>query len=201
MRLALDFGGTVAEPVDESRYGVEGDGDVEAPEYIAYKAFAAGMVSSEQEYLEVLSRLSGASLESCRRYLENRKQAVDIPGGRVEALRRLEKEHSLALFTDQVDIWVEEALERYGIEELFDDVVVSNQVGYEKPYPLGYLRVGDGYDDVWMVSDELHDDLLMADYLDMTTVWIQRQDEEVVREPDHRIDDLDELPGLLERVR
>ncbi len=198
MRVVLDLGGTVTEPVDEGRYRVDGDDEVEAAEYIAYKAYSQGMVDSETEYLEVLKRLTGASIESCREYLSERKQASEIPEERVEAVRLLADRYSLALLTDQVDLWVYEILDRHGLREAFDDVVVSNQVGYEKPYPEGYLRVMEGFDDVWMVSDELHDDLMMADYLGMTTVWIPRWDEEPVSEPDHRLSDMAELPELLE---
>ena len=198
MRVVLDYGGTVTEPVDDSRYTVGETAGVENPEYVAYKAFSLGLLSSEEEYVSALSRLTGASEERCRSYLEERKAAVDVPEGRVDAVRRLARDHSLALFTDQVDVWVHEVLERYGLEDVFDDVVVSNQLGFEKPYPEGYLKVAEGWDDVWMVSDELHDDLLMADHLGMTTVWIPRTEERVVTEPDHRIDDLAELPELLE---
>lgn len=198
MRVVLDYGGTVTEPVDDSLYSVGETGHVERPEYVAYKAFSLGLLSNEEEYISALSRLTGAPEERCRRYLEERKAAVEVPEARVEAVRRLARDHSLALFTDQVDVWVDEVLERHGIADVFDDVVVSNQLGYEKPYPEGYLHVAEGFDDVWMVSDELHDDLLMADHLGMTTVWIPRQEERVVTEPDHRIDDLAELPELLE---
>ncbi|MFW5929161.1 MAG: HAD family hydrolase [Halobacteriota archaeon] len=200
MRVVLDYGGTVVDAVDDSRYRVTDDPAVRQPEYVAYKAYSLGIIQNEDEYVDVLRRLADVTEDDCHSYLERRKNAVELPRERETALREIDRDHSLALFTDQVEPWIHETLERFGVDDLFDDVVVSSALGREKPHPEGYARLRDGYDDVLMVSDELNDDLLMADYFDMTTVWIPNDHETVYREPDYSIDDLAELPGLLDEI-
>jgi len=199
MRIILDYGGTVVDTVDEYEYssGIDDGGVIENPSYVAYKSFSLGILSTEDEYLSALSTLSNSSLEECRAYLEERKRATTLPEDRERLLRELADEHSLALFTDQVRPWIDEELERLGVADIFDEVVVSSDLGYEKPHPEGYATLSEGHDDAVMVSDEANDDLLMADYFGMETVWIENDYETVYFEPDHRIDDLSEVGEVL----
>lgn len=187
--------------IDESRYSQQlGSDGLPQAGYVAYKAFSLGILDSEDQYIEVLSRLTGESREDCRAYLRRRRRAATLPEERRRVLRDLAGRHSLVLFTDQVKEWIDDALERLEIAELFDDVIASSELGDEKPHPKGYVRAKDGYDEALMVSDELNDDLLMADYFGMTTVWVENTREEVYFEPDHRVDDLVEIPELIEEV-
>lgn len=198
MRIVLDYGGTVVNSVDDTDYTeVLGEGAVRYPAYVAYRAFETGIIETEDEFVRALSVLSGEPEDTCRAYLEDRKLAVTLPDDRKEALRRLAEDHSLVLFTDQVRVWIDETLERLGIASLFDDIVVSSDLGLTKPHPEGYAVVSDGHEDVAMVSDELNDDLLMADYFGMETVWVENTHETVYFEPDHRVDDLSEVPRIL----
>jgi len=198
MRVVLDYGGTVVDSVDDTDYAeVLGEGVVGSPAYVAYRAFETGIIETEDEFVRALSALSGEPEDSCRAYLEDRKLAVTMPEQREEVLRRLADDHSLVLFTDQVRVWIDETLGRLGIESLFDDVVVSSDLGRTKPHPEGYAVVSDGHNEVAMVSDELNDDLLMADYFGMTTVWVENGYETVHFEPDYRVGDLAEVPDVL----
>ncbi len=198
MRIVLDYGGTVVDRIDDYEYSrTLGDGVVENPAFIAYSAFEKGIIETEDGYVRALSALSGDSEEDCRAYLEERKEATTLPEERESVLRELADEHSLALFTDQVRVWIDEVLERFGVTDLFDDIVVSNEVGRVKPFPEGYARLSDGYDDVVMIGDEINTDLVMADYFGMETVWVENDGEEAYVEPDHRVDDLTEVPDLL----
>ncbi|MDY6779881.1 MAG: HAD family hydrolase [Halobacteria archaeon] len=203
MRLVLDYGGTVVDQVDESEYSrlLDERNGVPSPGYIAYKAFSLGILDTEDEYIRTLSLLTGVSEEECRSYLERRKLAPELPDERKELLEDLAEDHELVLFSDQVETWIEESLRRFGIRDLFDDTVVSSEIGYEKPHPEGYARVTRGDDEAIMVSDELNADLLMADYFGMTTVWVENDYEEVHYEPDYVVDDLVELDSVLREER
>ena len=198
MRIVLDYGGTVVDRVDDTDYAeVLGEGAVKYPAYVAYRAFESGIIESEDEFVRALSALSGEPEDKCKAYLEDRKGAVTMPDYRKESLRSLADAHSLVLFTDQVRVWIDETLERLGIASLFDEIVVSSELGLTKPHPEGYAVAADGYDEVVMVSDELNDDLLMADYFGMETVWVENDHETVHVEPDYRIEDLSEVPHIL----
>ncbi|MFB6283204.1 MAG: HAD family hydrolase [Halobacteria archaeon] len=201
MRLVLDYGGTLVTSVDESQYSKALSGEDSFPMggYIAYKAFSLGIIESEERYLELLSMLTGASIEECKDYLADRRRAPEFPEEHRRVLERLAHDHSLVLFTDQVRPWIRRDLKRLEIEELFDDVIVSSDLGDEKPHPRGYARAEAGYDDVMMVSDELNDDLLMADYFDMTTVWIKLSNEEIHFEPDYLIDDFVQVEEVIQK--
>ena len=200
MRIVLDYGGTVVDRVDDGEYSTFlGEGAVSSPAHVAYRAFEAGVIETEDEYIRALSALSGIPEDDCAAYLEERKRAVRLPEDRREAIRRLAEDHSLVIFTDQVRVWVDEMLEYLGIASLFDGVVASSDLRRTKPHPKGYAAVSEGYDEgeVAMVSDELNDDLLMADYFGMETVWIENGHETVYAEPDHRVEDLAEVPEVL----
>ena len=200
MRIVLDYGGTVVDRIDDYEYSrTLGDGVVRYPAFVAYSAFERGIIETEDEYVRALSALSGDSAEDCRAYLDERKEAATLPDKRERVLRELANDHSLALFTDQVRVWIDEVLERFGVADLFDDIVVSSDVGRTKPYPEGYARLSDGYDDVVMAGDEVNTDLVMADYFGMETVWVRNGDEPDTfhTQPDHTVDDLTEVPALL----
>ena len=204
MRLVLDYGGTLVTPVDESKYSRMLASEDSFPNggYIAYKAFSLGIIESEDRYLELLSMLTGCSVAECEDYLHERRRAPEFPSEHRRVLERLSEDHSLVLFTDQVAPWIHRTLERFGIADLFDDVIVSSELGDEKPHPKGYARARDGYDDVVMVSDELNDDLLMADYFDMKTVWVKlNDDEEIHFHPDYVVEDFVEIEDILERIK
>ncbi|MDY7081651.1 MAG: HAD family hydrolase [Halobacteria archaeon] len=210
MRIVLDYGGTVVNRIDESEYSqaLETDGEVPSAAYIAYKAISLGILDTEDEYIRTLSKLTGAPEEDCRSYLEKRRNAAVLPEERRRVIEELAHEHSLVLFTDQVKVWIDRALERLGIAEFFDDVIASSELGDEKPHPKGYIRALDGYcaegadaNNVIMVSDELNADLLMADYFGMTTVWVENDREDVYVEPDYAVDDLVEIDEIIEREK
>lgn len=186
--------------VDEKPSLDVGSSMLNHPSYIAYKVYSLGIIDSEKEFIEVLSRLSGISKRRCRKYLEDRKLSYVFPEERREVLECLVDDHSLALFTDQVKIWVDESLEYFGIKEFFDDIIVSSELKKEKPHPRGYALVSEGYDDIVMVSDELNDDLVMADKFGMKTVWVCNDYEEVYFEPDYRINDLTEFMDIVDEL-
>lgn len=200
MRIVFDYGETIVDEVDE-KPSLDVDSSVLGhPSYIAYKIYSLGIIGSEEEFIEVLSRLSDISKDRCREYLEDRKLSYIFPEERREVLECLVDDHSLALFTDQVKIWVDESLEYFGIKDFFDDIIVSSEVKKEKPHPRGYALVSEGYEDIVMVSDELNDDLVMADKFGMKTVWVQNDYEEVYFEPDYKINDLTEFMDIVDEI-
>lgn len=201
MRIVLDYGGTIVDRIDESNYSRDlGSDGVPHAGYVAYKAYSLGILDNEQQYIETLSALTGLSEEECRNYLQRRRNAESLPEGRQRLLHTLAENHSLVLFSDQVREWIVDTLERFGVRGLFDDIIVSSELGTEKPHPKGYLRAKKGYDRVIMVSDELNEDLLMADYFGMTTVWVENSREDVIVEPDYVIDDFVELEEVIEHL-
>ena len=95
-------------------------------------------------------------------------------------------------------------LEREGVADLFDAIVVSDEVGWRKPRPdifeMACRRVGVAARDVLFVGDRLDADVAGARQVGMGTAWINRPGAAVPdgqRPPDFDIRDLAELRGIL----
>lgn len=205
MRVVLDYGGVVVHHVDEREYahllGVSPDQEP-YPGWLAYYLFRAGFLNTEAEYVELLSTLTGATEEACVEYVDRTWLDPDFPEEHEELVEELATEHSLVLFSNMAKPWVDEVLRRHGVRDLFDAVLVSSELERPKPHPRGYVRCMDGAEGpVVMVSDEFNGDLLMAQCIGMTTIWVENDSEEPYRRPDHVVDGLDSLPSVLEEIR
>lgn len=204
MRLVLDYGGVLAHHGDEREYahllGVDPEREP-YPGWLAYYLFRAGFLKTEAEYVDLLSTLTGASEDRCHEYVERTWLNPDFPDENVETLENLAGRHSLVLLSNMAKPWVDEVLRRHGARDLFDSVLVSSDLERPKPHPKGYLRSLEGASGpVAMVSDEFDEDLLVADCLGMTTIWVENDDEEPYRQPDHVVDDFGSVPQVVEQM-
>ncbi len=204
MRVVLDYGGVLVEHADERKFAhlLDIAPDLDPyPGWLAYYLFRTGFLQTHDEYIDLLSTLTGASKDDCERYVERTWLDPEVPQNRREILDELAARHSLVLLSNMAAPWVERVLHRYNLYELFEAVLVSSELKRPKPHPRGYIRsMEDATGTVVMVSDEYNEDLLMANCLGMTTVWLKHSDEEPFREPDHTIDDLESLPVVLEHI-
>lgn len=108
------------------------------------------------------------------------------------------------------DFW--EEVRELGLEELFEEVVVSCDVGYMKPHPriyeVAFERLGVEAAECLMVGDDLRADVEGPKTLGMMAVWrrppphkrveaaTDGPDAEKPVEPDHAIDEIAELLDL-----
>ncbi len=205
MRLVIDYGGVLVDNRDEREYahllGVSPDEDP-YPGWLAYFCYQAGFLDTQQQYLELLSTLTGAPVSACTEYLERTWLDPDFPAERRTVLADLAEEHTLVLLGNLVEPWVETVLERHDALDLFEEVLVSSALERRKPHPRGYVRALAGAEgEVAMVSDEYNEDLMMAECLGMTSIWVANEDdEEPYREPDYTIEDIAGIEPVLERI-
>jgi FMN phosphatase YigB (HAD superfamily) len=204
MRVVLDYGGVLVDHVDEREYahllGVSSERDP-YPGWIAYAAFRSGMVNTEQQYVDLLSTLTGASEKSCLEYVDRTWLDPQFPSENRTLLAEIAADHSLVLFSNMAKQWVEEVLRDHGVRDLFDSVLVSSELARPKPHPRGYHRCTDGVDGkIVMVSDEFNEDLLMAHCFGMTTVWVENDEEVPYRDPEYSIGDVSSLPSVLDDI-
>jgi len=206
MRVVLDYGGVIVHHTDEREHadvlGVSPDQDP-YPGWLAYYLYRTGFLNDDAEYVDVLSTLTSASEDACFAYLEQTWLDPDFPADHRDVIVELASEHSLWLFGNMVQPWIETVLQEHGVLDAFDELVVSSEIERPKPHPRGYQRCTEGVDDeIVMVSDEYNEDLLMADTFGMTTVWVENEDdEEPVQEPDYTIQDLTELPSVVDGIQ
>ena len=204
MRVVLDYGGVLVDHIDEREYahllGVSPSQEP-YPGWLAYYLFRAGFLNSEEQYVELLSTLTGATEADCVEYIERTWLDPHFPEENEEILAELASQHSLVLFSNMAKPWVETVLRRHTVRDLFDSLFVSSELRRPKPHPRGYHLCAEDVDgEIVMVSDEFNEDLLMARCFGMTTIWVQNDEEEPYREPDYTIDGLESLPIILERI-
>jgi len=205
MRVVLDYGGVLVDHVDEREYahllGVSPDREP-YPGWLAYYLFRIGFLNTQEQYVELLSTLTGATEEDCVEYVDRTWLDPDFPKEHREVLVELATRHSLVLFSNMAKPWIKAVLRQHGVRDLFDALLVSSELERPKPHPRGYvLAMEDAEGEVVMVSDECNEDLLMAQCVGMTTVWIENDDEEPYRQPDHTIDGIGSLRSVLEEIQ
>lgn len=122
----------------------------------------------------------------------------------VEALKLLRGRVKLGVFSNADDDGLRLLLANAGLE--FDFVASSESAQVYKPalaaFDHLFKGLGTAPGKTWYVGDQLFDDVLGGYRAGATTVWINRNGEEVDREPgpDIEITDLRELSDILEHI-
>ena len=132
-------------------------------------------------------------------------QAMVFPAHHTALLADLRASHRLAVVSNfDYSPTARLVLEREGVADLFDAVVVSDEVGWRKPHPAIFqaalARLGVGAQEALFVGDRLDLDVAGARAAGMTPVWINREDAAAPAgpaAPDFEIRDLDELRRIV----
>jgi len=132
-------------------------------------------------------------------------RAAEFPAHHGPLLRRLAERYRLAVVSNfdytptALDI-----LERAGVVELFDTIVVSDEVGWRKPrrdiFDAALGRLGVRAEESLFVGDRADMDVLGAQRIGMDAAWINRDGEPLpsgVAAPTYEIRDLGELAAIL----
>ena len=139
---------------------------------------------------------------------------IGLIEGALELVRELRaRGYRLALVADGEVEDANNVLAQHGLDELFDAVAISEEVGVQKPHPaifrraLGELGLGPGdYGRAVMVGNRLERDIKGARELGMAAVWIDwspryaKRPTEPTAVPDHVIGHPLELLDVLERL-
>jgi putative hydrolase of the HAD superfamily len=138
-------------------------------------------------------------------HMRELSKAVVFPEHHTALLRSLRKRHSLAVVSNfDYTPTARYILEREGVADLFDTVVVSDEVGWRKPKPvifeLALRRLGVDAGQALFVGDRADIDVAGAQGVGMPVAWINRDSTplpEDLRAPDFEIRDLAELERIL----
>jgi HAD superfamily hydrolase (TIGR01509 family) len=132
-------------------------------------------------------------------------RAAEFPPAHRALLARLAPRFRLGIVSNfDYAPTVHSILEREGITDLFDAVVVSAEVGWRKPKPvifeaaLSRIRVSPA--EVLFVGDRADIDVVGAKQVGLAVAWVNREGEplpEGIPSPDYEIRDLDALCPLL----
>jgi HAD superfamily hydrolase (TIGR01509 family) len=138
-------------------------------------------------------------------HMRELSRAVVFPPHHAPLLDRLRRRHRLAVVSNfDYTPTARGILEREGIAHLFEEVVVSDEVGWRKPEPVIFEtalgRLGVSARESLYVGDRPDLDVAGAQGVGMHAVWINRDAAPLpagIDPPKFEIRDLDELAGIL----
>jgi|GEM_PF-930912 len=130
-----------------------------------------------------------------------------IPQENIEIVKELKKEYKVGLLSNNVKEWVEKVLDNYKIRSLFDEIIVSSEVGARKPDARIYLAALKKFsakpEETLFIADEIAEDLVGAKGCGLKIVWLdsgvenqwKRSEKEISKwfSPDATIKDLKEI--------
>jgi HAD superfamily hydrolase (TIGR01549 family) len=146
--------------------------------------------------------------ELTRIHMRGVRSVTSAPAARKDAVRRLAERYRLGLlsnFDDSKTGW--EIMADTGVQEKFEAIIISADLGLRKPNPKIFQRMLAMLDlsaaEILFVGDTPHHDVGGAKAVGMSAAWISRHALPIpdgVAQPDYIIRDLAELPELLEHA-
>jgi FMN phosphatase YigB (HAD superfamily) len=132
-------------------------------------------------------------------------KAAEFPAHHGPLLRRLADHYRLAVVSNfDYSPTAMDILEQAGVRALFEEIVVSDAVGWRKPHARIFeetlTRMGVSSAEALFVGDRLDIDVAGAHLVGMDSAWINREGAPCpsgATPPTYDIRDLDELPGIL----
>jgi len=128
--------------------------------------------------------------------------------GVLEVLEAIKKEgYMIGMISNGDSISIRNVLEATGLQDYFDVIVISEEVGIAKPYQkifeVALAKLGVKPENAAMVGNKIDADILGANRAGMKSVWFRWNTrysntiDSSQEKPDFTINSLSELPGLL----
>ncbi|MFL2665181.1 MAG: HAD family hydrolase [Dehalococcoidia bacterium] len=122
----------------------------------------------------------------------------------IEVLDNLGKNYKLGLFSNADHEWILKLIKTHEIK--FDFIASSELAQTYKPSLEAFEYLSNGLNEskkyIWYVGDHLYDDVLGGFRAGMTTVWINRNNEKITREPKPNIEitNLKEISEIINHI-
>lgn len=120
----------------------------------------------------------------------------------VQCLEYLSSKYKIGIIANQ-PLGTEQRLEKYGLLKYIDLVVASAEEGVSKPdrkiFEIALERSGCAASDAVMIGDRIDNDIVPANLLGMSTVWVKQsiwrfwQQKDKIEEPSCTVNNLSEL--------
>ena len=149
--------------------------------------------------------LSAQAEQVARAYEENLSQGHYFLPGAEEALKSLSKKYKLYLASNGTARVQAGRLKSAGIIPYFQEIFVSEEMGYNKPDPAYFsacfARIpGFRKDRAMMVGDSLTSDILGGIQAGIATCWVNPRHKTVEIHPDYEIESIVQLEALLKNL-
>jgi putative hydrolase of the HAD superfamily len=176
-----------------------------------YEIRSSGHLKSDDEMFNLLGKITGKENLPSRKILEAVVDSTVIPQENIKIIEKLKEKYKVGLLTNNVREWLEPSLKRYKIENLFDAIITSSEVGAKKPdakiYYAALKSLSVKPEETIFVSDELSEDLIAAKGCGIKTIWLDlgnddewnKKEREIARtfKPDAIVGNLREVIPLL----
>jgi len=140
-------------------------------------------------------------------YARHRDARISLLPGALETVRRFKAAGcALALVTNGSRRTQRMKIERFGLEPIFDAILIEGELGFGKPdprvYELALSRLGQSPAETWMVGDHLEWDVAASQKHGIFGVWVDAHRKGVPRDstvrPDLTVRSITELHPVAE---
>ena len=94
----------------------------------------------------------------------------------------------------------ENCLEKFGIADFFEHIVISEEVGWRKPhrkiFEVALSTLGENASDVLFIGDNPEADIMGSSDCGIDSVWVKRKEQFTRAEPKFIIEDLEDLKKI-----
>lgn len=137
-------------------------------------------------------------------YIENMVAVSEVYPGAPELIERLAKDYKVSIITNGLKEAQRPRLKKVGMIDLFDSIVVSDEIGVAKPdirffeYTYDTLPSPPDKSTILVIGDNLMSDILGGINFGVDTCWIShKKDNNTDLEPTYVIDSVFELEDIL----
>lgn len=195
------------------REAVEAAGlDELAEEYEVYKKkfftyFKDGRVYPRRQAMEDVARANDCyDAEKVEIFAEAWEDAeassLELRDGVKEALKAVGEDHRLGIITNGTGRLQRLKLEKLGIADLFDSVIISTEHGVRKPEPAIFAIAKDSIDaDTHVLVSHLPKrDIVAARKAEFRAIWLSSTEKEIPEDFATKIGSFEELPEAVEKT-
>jgi len=144
-----------------------------------YHLRSFGKIESDEEMFNLLGKIFRKENLPFERIIKAIIDSNIIPQENIEIVKEIKKNYKVGLLTNNVQEWVEKVLKNYGLENLFDALIVSSRVGARKPeakiYYFALKALSVNPKETVFISDELSEDLIGAKGCGIRTIWLDTE--------------------------
>lgn len=167
--------------------------------------YSLGRIKNDEELFKWTCSITNVDKNVIEQFYEIKQESEKIGDNIISFIKNLKVNYKIALATNGVREWIYKKLNEYGIESLFDAIVVSSEIKIRKPDPrplyFTIRKMDINPNECIFVSDELNDDLSGAKSLGIRTAWLKLKDEEKTFIPDIQISNLSEIENSLRMIK
>jgi HAD superfamily hydrolase (TIGR01509 family) len=136
---------------------------------------SAGRIKTDKDFENYIKRVSQKEIP-VKKIIEIMIESQVVLKDDVELVKNLKKKYKVGILSNYVEGWLRKVLKNYGIENLFDILIISSTIGERKPNALIYYealkRLSVRPEETVFIADEISEDLVAASGLGIKTIWL-----------------------------